>query len=240
MFIHGTICSATSIRSIILVPKKFRTGKFEAESSNCETAAPFRVWKIFHLPTNKPYPLSRKSVLVSRRHQVSFSLSKTNILSLSPSKNCQDATLFVYTASLALASNAAALLTRGEGNKAAALEATHAFEEWPDAALQNPWRHVTRVAFLLIRHLLLRSFETIQKLATCCRTQCWAENRPRWHVTRGSTFRDTVLRGKSLLQVDPCNTAFRRPTTMLAVVAFVCMHHATSANKYQQLSTLLG
>ena len=64
-----------------------------------------------------------------------------------PSKNCQDATLFVYTASLALASNAAALLTRGEGNKAAALEATHAFEEWPDAALQNPWRHVTRVAF---------------------------------------------------------------------------------------------
>ena len=36
----------------------------------------------------------------------------------------------------------------------------------------------------------------IQKLATYCRIQCCAENRPRWHVTWGSTFHDTMLRGK--------------------------------------------
>ena len=41
------------------------------------------------------------------------------------------------------------------------------------------------------------------------RGQCCAENRPRWHVTRGSIFHDTVLRWKSLLQVDSCNTALK-------------------------------
>ena len=39
---------------------------------------------------------------------------------------------------------------------------------------------------------------------------CRAENRPKWHITRGSNFHDMVLRGKSLLQFAPCNTAFKQ------------------------------
>jgi len=47
-----------------------------------------------------------------------------------------------------------------------------------------------------------------QKLATCCRVKSCAKNRPRYHVTRRSIFRATMLREKSSLQVVPCNTAF--------------------------------
>lgn len=33
----------------------------------------------------------------------------------------------------------------------------------------------------------------VQNLATCCRVKCWAKNRHRYHVTRCSTFRATLL-----------------------------------------------
>ena len=80
-------------------------------------------------------------------------------------------------------------------------------KKWSDVAFKIDGNMLYASIFWLFVILCCEFWKPIQKLATRCRTQCCAENRPRWHVTRGSIFHGTVLRGKSLMQADPCNTA---------------------------------